>query len=207
MDDIDAAVLRVRGPPSNPTVKQYPVGGGAYHMIHDRNILALGEKCPLTPNTANITLDIMRLCAPAKRAVDRMFQTLPLVDMLVQTPHVIPGVVMMEVKDQMPLSEALVMLFSIVGAYENSVNHHIMVETVDELFPDMLVEDREKYSLQIMCCVASLVCQMLELEDTDILVGERRAERLEREGPADGPPWVPGLLDFLRKENFTTTTK
>lgn len=209
MTDINAIVLRVQGPPANPTPKEYPAASGSYRLIHDRNTLALGEKYTLTPNTADLTLDIMRLCAPAKRAVDRMFETLPLVDMRVCTPHVIPGAMVMEVRDRVSVYEALVMLLSIAGAYEKSVRHHVMADTVDELFTDMLIEDRVEYTLQILCCVTSLVCQMLELDDCETLVGvgSDSAERLEREGPADGPSWVPGLVEFLRADSFTTRSK
>lgn len=207
MTDVHAVLLRIQGPPSEPELKEYPLAHGTYRIIHDRDTLALGEEVLLTPNTADLTVDVMRLCAPAKRAVDRMFDTLPLVDLTVPTPHVIPGAVVMEVKARTSVYEVLVMLFSIAGAYEKSVQHHVMADTVDELFTDMLIEDRVQYTLQIVSCVASLVCQMLELEDSDTLVGVGRTERLEREGPADGPSWVPGLVDFLRKERFITGSK
>lgn len=190
-------MLRIQGPTGQPERKEYEVGNDTYHLVHDRGTLAPGDEFPIGPASIFIMPEVMRLCAPARRAVDRMFDELPLADMMIRTPHVIPAATMMEVPEEIAVREALVMLLSIVGAYEKAVKQSLMVDVLNDLFTGMVAGDRAKYTITVVGCITSLVIQMLDLpEDCDNL----HLTRVETNalGPCDGPTWVPDLLDFIR---------
>jgi hypothetical protein len=141
----------------------------------------------------------MRMVAPAKRAVDEMFDVLPLIDIKMKMPLVCPASLMREMPVEAPVYDILVNLLCLIGAYESLVGRKRMAMLFDQILPEIATEDRLSYTITLVLTINKLALLMLSLKaEYDILDMEPGGYELERRGPTYGPAWDSSLVNFIR---------